>query len=374
MVKTSDVFGISRNLPLNYIERKNVDNRFVENLARDKHLVIFGSSKQGKTSLRKHALNADDYIVVHCLDRWTISDINSAILKRVGFEISQSTSKTISGKLKIYARIKASIFGSGVQGDAKTEDEKILTTIKTPLELDPEDVNDIIHALQSIDFDKYIILEDFHYLPLETQKDFSVSLKAFHEESKYCFIIIGVWLEENRLTIYNGDLTGRLISIDTDTWTTEELKKVISLGEEKLNIKFSEDFIHELMINCFNSVYIVQESCRQCCLSNNIHSKMEEKKEIGTKKEAEEIVTSVVNQQSGRFNSFLTQFADGFQSTELEMYKWILYSILTANIRSLKEGLRLNDITKKYKQNIQKGKNSILGISHKPYNQLQRCS
>ena len=55
-------------------------------------------------------------------------------------------------------------------------------------------MNDIIAALNQINFKKFIVLEDFHYLPVETQKDFSVALKAFHENSDLCFIVIGVWL------------------------------------------------------------------------------------------------------------------------------------------------------------------------------------
>ena len=49
----NDVYGISRDVPLNYVERVEVDKKFVDNLERDKHITIFGSSKQGKTCLRK---------------------------------------------------------------------------------------------------------------------------------------------------------------------------------------------------------------------------------------------------------------------------------------------------------------------------------
>lgn len=346
MAKTSEVFGISRDLPLNYIERHSTDTKLVENLTREKHLVIFGSSKQGKTSLRKHALKEDDAIVVHCSNKWTVSEINSAILKKAGFELTQSTSKTTSGKSKIFAKISATIFGGGAEGGAESERQVALTATKAPLELDPEDVNDIILALQSISFNKYIVLEDFHYLPLETQKDFSVALKAFHEESKYCFIIVGVWLEENRLSVYNGDLTGRITPIDADKWENRELRQAIAAGEAHLNLMFADEFVEELLKNCFHSIYIVQESCYQCCVVNNVNSTLEVRREIGTRQQAEEIITAVVNQQTGRFNSFITQFADGFQTTTLEMYRWLLYPVLTAKIEDLQKGLRLNQITK----------------------------
>lgn len=346
MKTTSEVFGISRDLPLNYVERKSADTKLIENLTRDKHLVIFGSSKQGKTSLRKHALNEKDAIVVHCSNKWGIADINSAILKKAGFELTQSTSKTTSGKSKIFAKFSATIFGAGMEGGAESEREKIQTTTKAPLELDPEDVNDIIQALQSITFNKYIVLEDFHYLPIETQKDFSVALKAFHEESKYCFIIIGVWLEENRLSVYNGDLTGRLTPIDADKWEDNELRQVITAGEQLLNVRFTDEFVSAILKDSFNSIYIVQESCYQCCIENNINSTLKTLRKIGSQAEAEEIIATVVNQQTGRFNSFITQFADGFQTTSLEMFRWLLYPVLTANIQELRTGLRLNHITK----------------------------
>jgi len=220
------------------------------------------------------------------------------------------------------------------------------------LELDPDDVNDIICALNSINFKKYIVLEDFHYLSTEAQKDFSVALKAFHEESKLCFIIVGVWLEENRLTVYNGDLTGRVFSINADHWTDEELLKVISGGEKLLNIKFAQEFVNELLLNSFGSVYIVQETCFQCCKKYHIVETQTPPKQgeelitIGNKNDADILVDEVVSQQTGRFHSFISQFADGFQTTTLEMYKWILYPVLTAKIEELKLGLKLNEIRK----------------------------
>lgn len=38
--KASDVFGIGRDLPLNYVARKSVDELLVNSLTRDKHLVV----------------------------------------------------------------------------------------------------------------------------------------------------------------------------------------------------------------------------------------------------------------------------------------------------------------------------------------------
>ena len=277
-----DIFGISRDLPLNYIERTYVDDIFLKNLVRRQHLVIYGSSKQGKTSLIKHCLDTSDYIFVYCSNKWTLNNLYEVILKQAGFELTGTNTISTSGQQKILAKLKA-----GVQ-EGEIEQESLT---KAPLELDfPLDTNDIIASLNAINFTKFIVLEDFHYLPVDTQKDFAVGLKAFHEKSKLSFIIIGVWLEKNKFSEYNRDLTGRILSINADKWEIEELKKVISHGEALLNIYFTEKFKKDLLILCHGSVYIIQETCRQCCINDNIYSTQEKYKEVGSTAICSEII------------------------------------------------------------------------------------
>ena len=244
--RADSVYGITRDVPLNYVARDSVDMSFVESLSLDKHIVIYGSSKQGKTCLRKHCLLDKDYIIVQCNNRWTLESIFGQILKQAGYQIVLSERKTQTGRNKIIASISASVFGLGARAGAETEEQNTLDVETKGLELDPSDVNDIISALKRIGFERYIVVEDFHYLPVEVQKDFSVALKAFHEASDLCFIVVGVWLEENRLIVYNGDLTGRVLAVDADEWRPEELLQVIDLGAELLNVEFHEDFKNDL--------------------------------------------------------------------------------------------------------------------------------
>lgn len=352
--KAADVYGISRDLPLNYVTRQAVDDALVENLTRDKHLVIFGSSKQGKTSLRKHCLKESDYIVVHCSNRWALEDLHAAVLKSAGYELTQSSTKTETGKSKIMASFKAALWGAGLESGAERAAENATSKTTKPLELDPSDVNDIIKALDG--FDRYIVLEDFHYLPVEAQRDFSVALKAFHEQSKLCFIVVGVWLEEGRLTVYNGDLTGRIFGINADKWTREELHQVISAGEALLNISFTDTFKDTLLDNCLDSVYIVQESCYQACRLAGVHETKQETLSLGEGLDVIRVIKDVVNQQTGRYHSFITQFAAGFQDTTLEMYKWLLYPVLTSDTKHLEEGLRYREIRLLLKDKHPQGK------------------
>lgn len=352
----NDVYGISRDVPLNYVERVEVDKKFVDNLERDKHITIFGSSKQGKTCLRKHCLDKNEYIVVQCSNKWSLSDLNSNILKRAGYELEISSKTSINGSAKIIASIK-SHFGIGEANiGSELGSTKGQETTYRQLELDVDDVNDVIAALDEIDFDKKIVLEDFHYLKSEVQKDFAIELKAFHENSKLCFIIVGVWLDENKLVIYNGDLTGRVISINADLWSELEMRQVIEKGADLLNIKFEEEFIEELIKKSSENIYLIQEACHRVCMENGISETQRTCKIIGNKGEAERYIQEIVKEQSGRYNAFITNYASGFQETNLEMHKWLLYPVITAEKTELTQGLSYRSIRTKLVEKHPKGK------------------
>jgi hypothetical protein len=221
--------------------------------------------------------------------------------------------------------------------------------------LDPADVNDIIRALNEIKYSKFIVLEDFHYLPDESQRDMAFSLKAFHEKSKITFVVVGVWREENRLITYNGDLTDRVFSVDVDAWTQSSLTEVIQAGEQLLNIQFSPTFVDDLLRRCFNSVHIVQEVCRRCVRNHGIYQTQDKLAAVGAGTDATKLIEQVVDEQGGRYNGFLMNFADGFQQTDLEMPKWIIHTLLQSTIEQLEDGLRLREISRMIKASHPKG-------------------
>lgn len=355
-----DVFGVSRDVPLNYVARDAVDGKLLDSLTRTHHIVIYGSSKQGKTCLRKNCLNSEDYITVSCQNKWKLSDLHAAILKRAGYEITQSTSHAVGGNFKISASagggIRIPLVAKGEASiDGELQREKTTTRTTAALELDPLDANDIIKALEEIKFVQYVAIEDFHYLPDETQRDFSFALKTFHEQSKISFIITGVWREQNRLIAFNGDLTERVFSVDVDTWSEADLKKVIKAGGQLLNVQFSAEFVDRLISGCSESVHLVQEACRRLCRENNIFSTQDSLITLGSGDRASQILKEIVDEQTARYSGFIMNFSDGFQQTDLEMPKWIIYSILRSDIEALEKGLRLREISRIIKDKHPRG-------------------
>ena len=349
ILTVDDVYGISRRLPRNYVQRDDVDHDLYTALHSDHHIVVFGSSKQGKTSLRKQHVRDDSCIRVACAGSWSIQQLYGQVLKTAGYQVTQSTTTTVAGSRKIAVRaaIRASVGPAelSIDGVDETSVAGQVATTTVELELDPGDVNDIIAALRRIDADRLIVLEDFHYLSNDVQREFSIGLKTFHEESNAVFMIIGVWLDENRLVQYNGDLTGRLTTINADKWNREQLTQVIAKGEELLGIKFDAAFIEHLIDHCYENVWIVQEVCRQACIGGAVFGRQDQLRSVGSRGEAVRLISEVVNSQSARYVQFIRSFREGAaQPQHKQLYGLLLAAVLVSGTDVLELGLHRDEL------------------------------
>lgn len=342
--KLSDVFGNSRNIPLTYQTRVEVDDRFVNDLTREKHVVLHGGSKQGKTCLRKHHLDERETIVIQCTRDTTKAGLYEMILKKAEIEYEVTNSKTTKGSNKVAVKVSGKgkipfIAESG--GEAGYEGLKESTDTKNykNFEIDIEDPNDIVRVLLEDGFKKYIVIEDFHYLSEELQMLFAFDLKVFHETSPYVFIIIGVWMESDRLTVYNGDLTGRITNINVDVWSGDNLKQVIDNGKPLLNINFPIE-VENLIVNLSqDNVGLLQEICYRLCEKYEIWQTQKDNKIIGTESDVKELAKKIADDQSSRYRNFIIKFSEGLSVTELEMYKWIIYAVLNSSSDDLRKGV-----------------------------------
>lgn len=103
------VFGITRGDTNHYVQRPQVDDNFLLNLTREKHVCIYGSSKQGKTALRKKHISTSEELVIVCDPEWNCNDIFAAILKAAGCIIEVNRSVTEKGKVGISGGLEATI-------------------------------------------------------------------------------------------------------------------------------------------------------------------------------------------------------------------------------------------------------------------------
>lgn len=280
VISTLEVFGVSNEQIRTYVERPEVDDLFVRGLARNKHIVVYGASKQGKTSLTNKHLTPDSYIRINCSYNSEPVDLYKALIRQLGIEFTESREKTSGTETSSGAGVKADVkipFVAGgetsldTRGSTQNEKKETFKTIEYNLGLS----QDVVEILARHGFgNRRVVLENFHYLSEETQRQLAIDLRIF-EDSNVLFIILGIWREKNRLPQYNGDLVDRLIEIPVEPWERKDLLRIIEMGETLLNVSLSK--VKDRMIDaCFDSVGVFQELCKESCLAAGVNETSDE--------------------------------------------------------------------------------------------------
>ncbi|MGE0579661.1 hypothetical protein [Reyranella sp.] len=169
MALLEQVFGVSASQVLSYVERPDVDNRFLDALISDKEVVVYGSSKQGKTALVSKYLPYSEHLLVSLTPRMNVRDIYQSILSKAGIKIhiGGTERRATETEVGVATRVKAMIplFGGGeVEGGRKvtTGSGKDTQYEEVPINLElPQHVADLLRQVKS---EKWVILENFHYL------------------------------------------------------------------------------------------------------------------------------------------------------------------------------------------------------------------
>jgi hypothetical protein len=246
-LELDEVFGITSDFPQHtYVDRAKLDERFKDLVNSKSHLVIHGASKQGKTVLRRKNLSDNKCIKVQCVYKSDLNQIYAEIMRQIGNNIPTEFTQQYSGS----ALAKGGIPNFSGQAEFKTSK----STNYEPQGSNLENINYIAEVIKKSK--RKVVIEDFHYLSMEQRQALSSHLKALWDCS-VSFIIIGVWQEENLLSYYNGDLSGRIEEIDV-RWKREELSQVIKKGEDKLNINFSDQIKKYILDDANGNVGLLQ--------------------------------------------------------------------------------------------------------------------
>ena len=277
---TADVFGVKSTLIKTYIERDTVDERFKAAIKDGNEVIVYGSSKQGKTSLILKNLDSDNYVKVECSPQTQPIDIYKSILRQLDIRYIESetteNSSEHGGKIAGGFKIKVPFIGdTGVKAEVADKAGEKTNIKETYIEYNLALAQDLSELLQSNGINKYVVLENFHYLTLEVQETLAYDLRIF-QDHHIIFIVLGIWREANRLIQYNGDLLDRVTEVPVEPWEKADFYRVIEKGEQLLNVDFSE-VKDSLIEDSFDSVGVVQEICKLCCINAGVHSTVTDK-------------------------------------------------------------------------------------------------
>ncbi|MDF4951237.1 hypothetical protein P3580_21575 [Vibrio parahaemolyticus] len=314
-MNVEDVFGVSGKQVASYVERVHVDDKFKDALRTDKQIIVYGSSKQGKTALVKKYIPYEDNILISLSPKTTLKDIYQSILRKSGVVLKTSYTEGTGDTTKV--KSKASIQGAvamvmkgkvevGLEKDRTAKTDEQFDEIEFNLEL-PDDVADLIHRVGQ---KKVVILENFHYLPEELQRTFAYDLRTF-QDLKIRFIILGVWKEANRLAQYNGELQDRVYEIPVEPWLEDDFREIARKGEELLNIKFATVILEKCIENAFSSVGVFQELLKNTCFESGVVNKQSSSTFLENLDAFERAITSKTEEYSGRHLRNLESIACG---------------------------------------------------------------
>lgn len=271
--KTDDVFGVKSTLVLSYVERDLVDERFKAALHSSNEVVVYGSSKQGKTSLILKHLPIESYVKVECSPQTQPVDIYKSILRQLNIRYidTETTEEGLEhgGKIGTGFKVKIPLLGdAGVDAETSNNNTTKTTRSEQFVEYNLSLAQDLSELLITNECKKFIVLENFHYLSIDVQEALAYDLRIF-QDHHIVFIILGIWREANRLAQFNGDLLDRITEVPVEPWERDDFYRVIQAGEPLLKVDFSK--VRERIIDeSFDSVGVVQEICKLCCLKAGI--------------------------------------------------------------------------------------------------------
>jgi hypothetical protein len=355
MAKLEEVFGVSAKPIRSYVERDDVDTRFREALNSDKQVIVYGSSKQGKTALVSKYLPYEKNLLVSLTPKTSVLDMYHTVLSTAGIRITsgstdkRSTETNIGFSAKVRALIP--LFGSGEAGaegglKAGSGVEQQYEEVPINLEL-PQHVADLLKRVGS---KKWIILENFHYLNDDTQKQFAFDLRAF-QELGVRFVVLGVWREKNRMAQFNGDLLDRVAEVPVEPWTEVDFRRVAAKGAEALAVSFSEELLAGAIQASFSSIGVFQELLKGICSTAGVAETQDPLLDIADPEKLNQTIRAKAKDYAARHQRALEAIAAGHATggakgdlPPLFLPYYLVRVVLESGFDGIANGMRRSDI------------------------------
>jgi hypothetical protein len=347
-ISLQEVFGISKEIPkYTYVDRSNLDNSFAYLLMAQRHIVIHGASKQGKTILRRKILPDDQVVVIQCTPNLTIENVYIQILEQLDVQIPSEMRDTTTTSTQYSAGGEGGIPLAKVKADATATESVEQTVTSIPVGISTNNLQFVSKEIK--EHNKRIVIEDFHYLPEAEQRRLAFDLKALWDMGVF-LIVVGVWAEQNLLTYYNGDLSGRIEELDI-RWTDAELELVLGKGEKVLNIHFSDDIRKQLISDANQNVGLLQRIAEKFCYESSIleSQPIEDGTEniLGDIQALDRARGKICQEEDVRYRQFSDAIQRGFkgyEESELKVYKHILRIFIEATDEDIKTGIHRDNL------------------------------
>jgi hypothetical protein len=374
MPKLNVVFGVSNTIPqYTYVDRSGLDTTFSYSMQCDRHIVLHGGSKQGKTVLRRKNIPDGRSVVVQCNATTSRVAIYSQILAalQVSVPTSSSTKYSTTGEAGGKAGLSIPFVSSEVAGKVTTASETMQS--QQAVGIDAENIHYIASAIK--ESGRRVVIEDFHYMPEDEKRVPAFDLKAFWDLGIF-FIVVGIWAEHNLLTFYNSDLSGRIDEIDVQ-WKDDELGTVLSKGEEALRMIIVPHIRQRMIDDASQNVGLLQRIAEQFCFFSGVleTSSATVAQTLADEKAFQSARAKICGEETVRYRQFGEALSHGFKASEeseLRVYMNIARCAIEASDQELRQGMHYNTVFERVSSMNPRIRRSDLTAALQRLNRLQQ--
>ena len=275
------VFTPTTSAKITFVERKSVNNKLVDALRQPgKQVVVYGHSGSGKTTLLAKKLEElyEDHVTSRCTKSSTFDDLIKTAFHRL--QTTTTSEKVRTRAKKSGASVSQNGFGIASES-AETSQEK--ETAAVPFQVTAEVLAEELGKRKCC-----WVLEDFHKVPLEEKIKLAQCMKMFKdcadEYPEVKIVAIGAVNTAREVIECDQEMATRVAEICVPLMTKDELRKIISLGEQALNVEL-EYRVRESIILLSNGL---GAACHGLALSilleNGVNSTRETKLFVNTDK------------------------------------------------------------------------------------------
>jgi sorbitol-specific phosphotransferase system component IIA len=342
MRKPHEVFGVSPNVnQFSYVDRGKLDAKLAKLVERkNTHIAIRGASKTGKSWLRQKILT--NALTIQCRHSYTTVDIYRDILSALDITITleRSVTKSYSGKISAAGeagfKLLAKVMGLVEIASGSQENKKDLIIGRNIEDL--KFISEIIIASG-----RSIVIEDFHYLKIDQQKNFAFDLKTLWDYSTF-IIVIGVWISENMLITLNPDLSHRIEEISVN-WSADELKQVFNQGCSELKISPSENVVNKIVEISYENVGLLQKIALRF-IDDELNIDTSKENKVDSLQAIDDAAMHIAEQLNALYQSFAKRVCDGIRSRKNStgIYAYAMAAIISAKDNELINGLGVRPI------------------------------
>lgn len=241
------------------LERRLRESR--ENLC--KLVTVTGQTKSGKTVLARSVLPREECVWV---DGGTVSaedDFWQVVLEQLNIfqtteeETGAGTTASIAGKGSAGANF---IVAKG-SAEVGAEIGKTRSTSRTK----SRSVSPRVAALGGLKNAQIpVVVDDFHYLPKETQGAIVRALKQPIFDG-LPVVIIAIPHRRYDAVRVEKEMTGRLMAIDVPSWSEDELAFIPATGFQLLDLRIPSELGKRMASEAIGSPHLTQDFCRTFC-------------------------------------------------------------------------------------------------------------